>query len=229
MTTILNICEEIDHSAKLVKWDDSHHYVDTGVSRSDMFLFESIHSPQYIDTTSSGSHDMTGNQTIFRIGVRIQTSWKLKEFHDAWKNSKRACDLGKKKWLVIYPAESQRFSQSYQVGFCMGSTEDQHTDLLNARIETVLGMNGVECSIQALNQSGIANLYWDKADNYAKASRNARSANWKRDKFKISPRWLVIYTDDLSKVTELRASLYAKYGNNDENGTWPIWPDGSQM
>ena len=96
MTTILNICEEIDHSAKLVKWDDSHHYVDTGVSRSDMFLFESIHSPQYIDTTSSGSHDMTGNQTIFRIGVRIQTSWKLKEFHDAWKTQNEHANLGKR-------------------------------------------------------------------------------------------------------------------------------------
>ena len=85
----------------------------------------------------------------------------------------------------------------------MGSTEDQHTDLLNARIETVLGIQGVECSVQALNQSGIANLYWDKADNYAMASRNARSANWKRDKFKMSPRGLVIYTADAATVTEL--------------------------
>ena len=83
--TILNICDEIDHSAKLVKWDESHNIVDTGVSRSDIFLFESIQSPQYIDT---------GNQTVFRIGVRIQTLWKLKEFHNAWKNSKRACELG---------------------------------------------------------------------------------------------------------------------------------------
>ena len=46
MTTILNVCEEIDHSAKLVKWDDSHDHVDTGVSRLDMFLFKSINSPQ---------------------------------------------------------------------------------------------------------------------------------------------------------------------------------------
>ena len=107
MTTILNVCEEIDHSAKLVKWDKSNNHVDTGVSRSDMFLFESINSPLYIDATSSGSHDMTVNQTIFRVGVRIQTSWKLTEFHDAWKNSKRACEFGKKKWMVIFPAESQ--------------------------------------------------------------------------------------------------------------------------
>ena len=83
------------------------------------------------------------------------------------------------KWMVIFLAESQRFSQSFQVGFCMGSTEDQHTDRLNSRIEADLGIQGVECSAQALNQSGIANLYWDKADNYAKASRNTRSANWK--------------------------------------------------
>ena len=89
----------------------------------------------------------------------------------------------------------------------MGSTEDQHTDLLNARIEMVLGIQGVECSVQALNQSGIANLYWNKADNYAKPSRNARSANWKGDKFIMSPRGLVIYTDDAAKVTELRASF----------------------
>ena len=126
-----------------------------------MFLFESINSPHYIDATSSGSHDMIANQTIFRLRVRIQTSWKLKEFHDAWKNSKRACEFGKKKWMVIFPAESQRFSQLFQVGFRMGSTEDPHTDLLNSRIETVLGIQGVECSVQALNQSGIANLYWD--------------------------------------------------------------------
>ena len=79
---------------------------------------------------------------------------------------------------MIYPAESQCFSQSYQVGFCIGPTEDQHTDLFNARLEIVLGITGVECSIQALNQSGIANLYWDKADNYAKAVRYTRSANW---------------------------------------------------
>ena len=45
----------------------------------------------------------------------------------------------------------------------------------------------------------------------------------------MSPRGLVIYTDDAAKVTELRASLYATYGKSDENGTWPIWPDGSQM
>ena len=109
----------------------------------------------------------------------------------------------------------------------MGSTEDQQTDLLNTRIETVLGMKGVECSIQALNQSGIANLNWDKTDNYTKASRNARSANWKQDKFKMSPCGLVIYTDDPLKVTDLRASLDAKYGK--KNGTWPIWPDGLQM
>ena len=43
----------------------------------------------------------------------------------------------------------------------------------------------------------------------------------------MSPHGLVIFTDDAAKVTELRASLYAKYGKNDENGTWPIWPDGS--
>jgi len=96
---------------------------------------------------------------------------------------KIACELGKKKWMVIFPAESQRFSQSFQVGFYMGSTKDQHTNLLNSRIEADLGIQGVECSVQAFNQSGIANLYWDRADNYAKASRNARSANWKGDKF----------------------------------------------
>jgi hypothetical protein len=229
MTTILNICEEIDYSAKLVTWDDSKDKLDSGVSRSDMFLFESLNSPRYIDTTSSGSHDMAANQTIFRVGVRIQTAWTLKDFHDAWKNSKRSCELGKKKWMIIYPAETQRFSQSFQVGFCMGSTDDQNTNLLNSRIEKDLGIQGVECSVQALNQSGIANLYWEKADNYAKANRNARSANWKRDKFKMSPRGLVLYTDDAAKVPELRASLYAKYGKNDENGTWPVWPDGSQM
>ena len=85
LTTILNICEEIDHSAKLVKWENSKDHDDDGVSRSDMFLFEFLNSPHYIDTTSSGSHDMTANQTIFRVRVRIQTSWKLTEFHDAWK------------------------------------------------------------------------------------------------------------------------------------------------
>jgi len=139
MTTILNICEEIDHSAKFVKWENSKDHDDDRVSRSDMFLFKSLNSPRYIDTTSSGSHDMTINQIIFRVGVRIQTSWKLAEFHNAWKDSKRACELGKKKWMVIFPAESQRFSQSFQVGFCMGSTDDQHTNLLNSIIYIAKG------------------------------------------------------------------------------------------
>ena len=37
MTTILNICKEIYHSAKLVKWKNSKDHDDDGVSRSDMF------------------------------------------------------------------------------------------------------------------------------------------------------------------------------------------------
>jgi len=45
MTTILNVCEEKDHSTKLVKWDKSNDHVDTRLSRLDMFLFGSINSP----------------------------------------------------------------------------------------------------------------------------------------------------------------------------------------
>ena len=53
----------------------------------------------------------------------------------------------------------------------MGFTEDQHIQLLKSRIEVTLDTEGIECSIQAFNQSGISNNCWTQAEKFAKAQQ----------------------------------------------------------
>jgi hypothetical protein len=229
MSEILNICKEVDPRAKLVTWSVPPGQDSSGLNCSDVASLNPVNSSQYIDTKSSGMHVMIKNQTVFRIGIRIQTSWDLNEFHDSWKNAKRKCDMGNKRWFIIYPAETQRFETSHLVGFCMGSTENQYLGLLNSKIEKDLGVHGVECSSQAFNQSGISNLYWEKADSYSLEGKRKNSPGWKRDRFKMAPRGVVIYAQDESKVALLRKLLCTKYGKNDDDGKWKVWPDGSEM
>lgn len=149
------------------------------------------------------------------------------DFLTGWKAVQQSSAMSKKKWFHLYPAEAQRFPVSYQVGFIVGSTENQSIALLNATIESAVAIKGIECSYQSLNQAGVVKDFWERAARLATGKATVNSSQWKREKFLRSPQAIVIYTDDKTKLRGIRMTLSNQYGKSSD-GKMIVLPDGSQ-
>ena len=119
----------------------------------------------------------------------------------------------------------------WQVGFCMGSTEGQVTTKINAELEGVTGIKGIQASWQNIWQREVTPSLWKEAKKKATDSSGVVNNSVKHQ---WSPSALVIFVERREDLKPARKALYKKFGRNvtDSHGNedaYPTWPGGAQM
>ena len=131
-------------------------------------------------------------------------------------------------YMTDFPVQAEN---CWQVGFCMGSTEGQIVTKINAKLEELTGIKGIQASWQNIWQKEVTPNLWKEAKK--KATDNSGTVN-NSIKHKWSPSALSIFVTRREDLKPARKVLYEKFGRNitDSYGNedaYPTWPGGAQM
>jgi len=224
---ILEYAEEIDPKVVLLPWKENN---DCGpINREDLTnpanlndtIWYYFDKPSYV-TLQPGS-------PAYKIGVHLSVNYDKHEFLDKWNIMKREFKNNHKLVYTINLAPMQKSDKAFIIGIAVGSTEDQDYTLLNERLEKETGIKGIEVSYQSINQAGITQEFWKIANRKAEQTRADKSTReYLRTKFLWAPSALAVYVPTKEMVNMARKIMLKKYGKAN-NGTDPVWPDGSTM
>jgi hypothetical protein len=168
--------------------------------------------------------------TAYGIGICLYTNMAKFEFYNRWNIQKWEYKNNNKAALSISFAPSQKLVSAYIIGIAVGSTEDQDYELLNKKLEEETGITGIEVSFQNINQIGITQEFWDKANKKASATnKNKNSREHLLTKYQWAPNAIAIYVPSRDKIPIARKIMLQKFGKLVNGGEDPIWPDGSAM
>ena len=92
--------------------------------------------------------------------------------------------------------------QAWQVGFCMGSTENQDICQINEKMEELTGVEGAQASFQNVYQQDISPALWKEAEEREKVGLNPREVN--RIKHALAPAAIMVFVPNRSNVGKAR-------------------------
>ena len=109
---------------------------------------------------------LTRDKFYYCYGLRLKTSVPVQEFTEQWNNNKYNCTERYPilKWVSMKPAEMQRSSTAYAVGYFIGSTERGDYKTLNEALAEMTEVK-LEVSFQTVNQNKVSATIWDLAVN----------------------------------------------------------------
>ena len=128
-----------------------------------------------------------------------------------------------------FPTQTE---QAWQVGFCMGSPENQDIRQINQKMEELTGIKGAQASFQNIYQRDTSQTLQKEAEERAKVGLNPREVNRIKHAWALAA--VMIFVPNRSNVGTARKKLYEAFGTNveDKHGNkdaYPIWPGGAQM
>ena len=174
--------------------------------------------------------DYNAGEIYYGNGIKLKTDMEITEFIDRWnfKKYEKTKNTPFKEWKSVRPAEAQRFTKAYPIGYMAGTTERGSYETVKAQLAKEFN-HKIEASMQTVYQAGVSQKVWSLANKTALAQfRNKQSKEFKMIKFAMAPTALVLYTGDENQVTKLRKQCIDKFGLV-TNRKWPIMEDQSSM
>jgi hypothetical protein len=162
------------------------------------------------------------------MGFRINSNLTMNQFIDTWGKYRK--EPG---WVYITPAEMQESPTAFAVGACQGSSPNMVTELINEKLQSVLGVETkVEVSFQQIDRSDMGHKviseFWTNANEKAE-SETPSGVSKNRTKNLYSPAALVVYVSDLQHKKEIKRLMMQHFGSGKTAQDWAKWPDGSMM
>ena len=219
---LVKTLDTVDQRAKILQWA-TPTTGDKGIGVNEISQLSPAMAKKYFDIPAY-IKDFGVGKMNHRIGLRVATNCKLREFIDSWNGLK---PKGDSSWISVQPAEMQKSPQFFAVAFLQGSSEKKDTTTINASISAELGVEA-EISWQYLKQDGITNELWDLANVQATKTVGKNSKQYNKVKFSWAPAALVVYVANKADVKTAKRKLLQKYGKEVDE-MWPEWCDGSRM
>ena len=118
-----------------------------------------------------------------KMGFRINSNLTMNQFIDTWGKYRK--EPG---WVYITPAEMQESPTAYAVGACQGSSPNMVTELINEKLQSVLGVEtGVEVSFQQIDRKDmghkVVNEFWTSANEKAESETPSGVSKKQNKKF----------------------------------------------
>ena len=212
----------VDQRSMILQWETPTSG-DKGIGDKEISQLSPAMAKKYFDIPVY-IKDFGVGKMNHRIGLRVATNMKLREFIDSWNGLK---PKGDSSWMSVQPAEMQNSPKFFAVAFLQGSSEKKDTTTINASISAELGVEA-EISWQYLKQDGITNNLWDLANAQATKLVGKNSKQYNKVKFSWAPAALVVYVANKDDVKIAKRVLLQKYGKEVDE-MWPAWCDGSRM
>ena len=219
---LTKILKKVDSRGKILQWETTNT-TEKGIAAKEIPLLSPMMGKKYLDIPAY-IRDFGVGRMNHRIGLRVATDMKLREFLDTWNGLKPKSDPT---WIAIQQSEMQKSSKFFAVGFLQGSSEKKDTTTINKTLSDELGV-AAEVSWQYIKQDKITNELWDKANEQATKMVGKNSKQYNRVKFSWAPAALVVYVANKEDVKPAKRLLLQKYGKEVDE-MWPQWCDGSRM
>ena len=219
---LVKTLKTVDQRSKILQWE-TPTTGDKGIGDREIPHLSPAMAKKYFDIPTY-IKDFGVGRMNHRIGLRVATDMKLREFLDTWNGLK---PKGNSSWMSVQPAEMQKSPKFFAVAFLQGSSEKKDTTTINANISAELGVEA-EISWQYLKQDGITNNLWDLANAQATKLVGKNSKQYNKVKFSWAPAALVVYVANKADVKIAKRMLLQKYGKEVDE-MWPAWCDGSRM
>ena len=120
--------------------------------------------------------------------------------------------------IKVPPFQSEEW---FEVGWFVGSTESQYTAELEQGLSQITNGN-IILEWNNVVFHGVVK-FWDIARRKRKATKS--EAEYKL----LSPKALVVLTDEGTKRRDIMSIMYERYGRTTNSGEWPTLPDGCRM
>lgn len=195
--TILEQCYDVDKKAFIVPWDESKMDGGRGITLeivNNRMTMRDSEIAKYFNPNGN----MIPGKVYYQARVCITTDLDKDLFIDKWNSNKRDRKENGLEVLNIGLANMQNSPDSFLIGIAVGSSEDQDTKILNAELEKVTGIKGIEVS-------QVTNDFWDNANKRAKATgANESSRHFLRCKYAWAPSALAICVPKIHMVGSAR-------------------------
>lgn len=232
---ILEHLEEIDDRAQVIQWDEEGSKNNVGpIKKRDLIQssnFPKSELKKYVSVPSSTIREgYTQGMKIWNVQVQINTIVKKENFRALWVSKKKQV-IGKgQKFTSINMSCIQDAPKAILIGMAQGSTEGMNEEIINNKLEEVVGVKGIRVSYQTIHQPGITKKLWENANRKAKEVNAPKSSRDYLDKkYAWAPEGLGVYVSDPEIAEEARKKMMSIYGATDEQGIPPKWPGGECM
>ena len=131
----LEIAMTIDKECMLLPWEDKENSLLRPLKKLDIDKLGLNLISKYICFPKKKT-DFLAQDTIYGSGIRIQTKISVDNFVEAWNMRKNDPTEKDKEWISIKRAETQKYSNSYLIGFFQGSSEKGIYSTLNNKLNS---------------------------------------------------------------------------------------------
>ena len=234
LTNIFEHLKVFDQTAQILPWDEGDNNHSGPIRMSDLADVSSIAKSDlkaYVDVPKSSIREgYSQGQKIWNVQVHINTTIKNDKFKDIWSSKKR--DIINKGVVFTSITRSciQDSPKAFLIGIAQGSTEGMNEQLINSKLENVVGIQGIRVSYQTIHQPGITKQLWDNANRKAKATKAPHmSRDFLDKKYAWAPEGLGVYVNNIEIADLARKKMMSMYGTTNDQGIPPIWPGGECM
>ena len=123
----------------------------TTVARNDLKFYADV-------PASTIQEGYTQGKNIWNIQIHdLNTTISPTQFKDVWASKKGdILNTGGIQYMSITMLCIQDALNSVLIGVAQGSTEDMNEEIINSKLETIVGIPGIRVSYQSINQPGIS-------------------------------------------------------------------------
>ena len=234
LENIFDHLKVIDPKAQVLPWDveDKNHSgpikmadlaSDSPISKPDLKFY--VDFPQ--NTTREG---YSQGQKIWNVRVHLNTTIKEDKLKAVWSSKKRDIINSGLAFTSITMSCIQDSPKAFLIGtIAQGSTKGMNEQLINSRLENVVGIPGIRVSYQTIHQPGITKQLWDNAYRKARATTTSpTSRDFLDKKYAWVPEGLGVYVTNSGIADMARKKMMAMYGTTNEHGVPPVWPGGEE-
>ena len=215
VTDLLEQAQAIDSTAVINTWATDDKY--STIQRREDVPTEYEHIIKFV-RPPPGAKFKTGT-TNWYWGVQLSTDSKMKEFLQVWEEERRKTPKADRPAPIrAAPLQAEEW---HECGLFIGSTANQETSTLLEGIKQELRYDHMGLNWQSIPFPGSQKM-WSVAKARGKE-------DGPRAKFASAPMALQVLVAQPWKVKPTLKQLYQKYGQVDNDGSWPTLPDGSKM
>ena len=154
-------------------------------------------------------------------GVNVTCKLDMNTFIRYWREKMPRRNQNKPTYfhpIRVPPFQSEEW---YEVGWFVGSTESQYTAELEKGLSQSTNGN-IKLEWNNVVFHGVVK-FWDIARRKRKETKS--EAEYRL----LSPKALVVLTDEGTKRRDIMSTMYERYGRTTNSGEWPTLPDGCRM
>ena len=233
---VMSHMKYIDPKAQILPWDESNNNHSGPVASSDLMRNSTTVARNdlkfYADVPASTIQEgYTQGQKIWNMQIHLNTTISPTQFKDVWASKKGdILNAGGIQYMSITMSCIQDAPNSVLIGVAQGSTEGMNEEIINSKLETIVGIPGIRVSYQSIHQPGISKKLWDNANRKADSTKAKRySRDYLDKKYAWAPEGLGIYVNNVADADAARKKMMTLYGSTDPNGVPPTWPGGECM